>query len=128
VTSSSRILLVEDEPELREDLAAELRELGYQVDESGDGSSALARLISQPFDLVVCDVRLPGLGGMELLAELRHGEHLNRDVPFVFTTAYAEETLRRQAAALGRAHYLVKPVDFDRLFSLIADLTGAGGD
>lgn len=123
MTVRSRILLVEDEPELREDLAIELREMDYVVDEAGDGLAALTLALTQRFDLVLCDVRLPRLGGMELLAELRRGGSANSGVPFVFTTAYADDALRRQADSLGGTHYLVKPIDFDRLFALIAELT-----
>lgn len=128
MNAPARILLVEDEPELREDLAAELRDMGYVVGEADDGLAALTLALTEPFDLIVCDVRLPSLDGMELLAKLRRDSGCNSAIPFVFTTAYADESLRRRADALGCSHYLVKPIDFDLLFTLIAELSKSGQD
>ena len=116
---TARILYIEDEAELREDMALELREAGHEVIEAQDGLQGLAAALAGPLDLVLCDVQLPKLGGIDLLRQLQAGD-ATRDVPFIILTAYGDGVLRRQAEELGVREFLVKPVDFDELLERVA--------
>ena len=124
------ILCVEDEADLLDDLACELREAGYAVLEAGDGATALALIEASltgspsspsPIDLVLCDVQLPGLNGLDVLRALRQQPH-EALPPFVLATAYGDAAMRAEAEALGVSALLVKPIDYDDLLALIPEL------
>lgn len=114
-----RILCVEDEPGLREDLSLELDDAGYAVALAANGGAALALLAAERFDLVLCDVQMPGLTGVQLLEAARDA---GQDCPFLMLTAYSGQTLKDQCIALGASDVLVKPVDYARLLDTIAAL------
>ncbi len=69
----SRVLIVDDEPGLRQSLGLLLGDAGYEVTAESDGRRALDRALAEPFDLVLCDVRMPRLGGIEFLRGYRQG-------------------------------------------------------
>jgi CheY-like chemotaxis protein/anti-sigma regulatory factor (Ser/Thr protein kinase) len=105
-SSRQRILIVDDDRALRLALAGLLRAAGYEVDEAGDGPEGLARLRETPVDLVLLDVMLPGMNGLDVLS---HAQGLERFPRVVMMTADdAPETLLR--AVRGQAYrYLKKP-------------------
>jgi CheY-like chemotaxis protein/anti-sigma regulatory factor (Ser/Thr protein kinase) len=103
--ASKSVLVVEDDRVLRVALSRLLAE-SYDVDEAGDGSEALAKLTSRPFDLVLLDIGLPGLSGLEVLARIRDGRGTPRVV--VMTADDTPETLLK--AIRNQAYdYIVKP-------------------
>lgn len=119
-----RILYIEDEECLREDLACELRDAGYDVSEAANGMEGIACGVAEPFDLVLCDVQLPKLDGVEVLRQLRGQECPRGQVPVIMLSAYADAAMRRQCEELCVADFIVKPVDFDELITLIGRITG----
>ncbi len=84
---------------------------GFQVHQASCGREALILAKEQHFDLIVLDVAMPGMNGIELLQRLRQNEK-TRDVPVIFFTGEAEPEIKKQAFALGAVDYLRKPVDF----------------
>jgi DNA-binding response OmpR family regulator len=100
-----RILVVDDEPAIRALIVPTLRNDGYDVDEAPDGETALARFRSRAHDLVILDLRLPGIEGLDVLRELRKGS----DVAVIVVTARAEETDRIVGLELGADDYVTKP-------------------
>ncbi len=100
-----RVLVVDDEPELRKMLRGYLQAEGFDVAEATDGDQALARLSSSPPDLIVLDVGLPGLDGFEVLRLVRSGS----DVPVIMLTARAEEIDRVVGLTVGADDYVTKP-------------------
>jgi len=102
---SRRILIVDDEPELRTMLGRYLRTEGFAVDESSSGSEALDSLNSSPPDVVLLDVGLPDIDGFEVLRRIR----LESDVPVVMLTARAEEIDRVVGLTVGADDYVSKP-------------------
>lgn len=119
VLRGASILCVEDEEDLRTDICEELEAAGYQVDEAKDGQQALEALRERRFDLVLCDITMPRMSGLELLRRVRQEPALG-DLPFVFLTALAgrEDIIAGKEA--GVDDYLTKPIDFDLMLITIA--------
>ncbi|HEV8322197.1 MAG TPA: response regulator [Myxococcota bacterium] len=103
-----RVLVVDDESALRLTVAANLELEGLEVVEAASGEEALALAVAQPFDLVLTDVRMPGMSGVELYRRLREARS---DVPVVLMTAFALEALIEQAVQEGAFAVLPKPFD-----------------
>ncbi|MCB1182810.1 sigma-54-dependent Fis family transcriptional regulator [bacterium] len=118
------ILIVDDERRQRETLAQVLAGWGHDVLEAGGGEEALARLDNAAVDLVLSDLRMPGLSGDELLARLRE---TRPDVDVVLMTAYG--TIEGAVAAMrqGAADFVTKPLDLDQL-EVVIDRTLARRD
>ncbi|MFO7813167.1 MAG: response regulator [Pelovirga sp.] len=113
-----RVLIAEDDRELRELLALVLENAGYQVSQCCNGEQLFARLTDQPsFDLVISDIRMPGLSGLEVLARRSRNMQLP---PFICMTAFGDEQTHRQARHLGAAAVIDKPFDLDEMMTLIA--------
>lgn len=104
----STVLLAEDDPDIRHLVAYKLGRAGLDVLEAADGRSALELARRTPPDLVVLDVRLPRLSGIEVCRELRAGPRTS-DVPIVMVTASAQPQDIEQAYAAGATDYVVKP-------------------
>src|SRR5687768_13456460 len=108
---TARILLVDDEPNLRKVLGALLRQEGFEVHMEGDGEAALARLRAAPsgtFDAVISDLRMPRLDGMGLL---RAATTEDPDLPVIILTAHGTVDSAVEAVKLGAFDYLEKPFD-----------------
>jgi len=116
MTLEGCILIVEDDPVQREMLSGFLRDLGVETVEAGDGHEALDRLSSQPIDLVVTDLRMPGMEGSELLREIKSQ---NPEVGVVLVTAYGTVQGAVEALKDGACNYLLKPLDLDEVEQVI---------
>src|SRR3954469_14716477 len=103
-----RVLVVEDEPNIRELVCLHLRHEGYLCEPEADGASALKRAEREPFDLMVLDVMLPGLDGLSLCRAVRNGR-VNADVPILMLTARREESDKVVGLESGADDYLTKP-------------------
>lgn len=110
------LLIVDDDATVRESLADALARPGVTVSAAGDGRQALALLDEKPADLVLTDVRMPGLDGVELLRRIR-----SRDAPpdVVLMTAYDEMPTVVRAMREGAREFLVKPLDLRELRNLV---------
>ena len=104
----TRVLVVEDEVNIRELVCLHLRHEGYLCDDVGDGKAALERTRTEPYDLLVLDLMLPGLDGLSLCRAVRNGE-LNADVPILMLTARREESDKVVGLESGADDYLTKP-------------------
>ena len=104
----ARVLVVEDEPHIRELVCLHLGLEGYQCDGVGDGRTALERAESTRFDLLVLDLMLPGLDGLAVCRAVRNGR-TNRDVPILMLTARGEESDKVAGLESGADDYLTKP-------------------
>ena len=108
MTLPPRVLVVEDEPHIRELVCLHLGLEGYRCDAVGDGATALERTESTRFDLLVLDLMLPGLDGLTLCRAVRNGR-ANRDVPILMLTARREESDKVVGLESGADDYLTKP-------------------
>ncbi|NDU99692.1 response regulator transcription factor [Pseudoroseicyclus tamaricis] len=102
---SPRILVVDDDPQIRELVGIALGRAGLAVAEAGDGAAALAAARGEAFDLVVLDIGLPEMDGREVCRELRR----TSDVPVIFLTAEGDEIDRVVGLELGADDYVAKP-------------------
>jgi len=106
------VLVVEDETDQRELIAGILRREGFDVRTAGSAEAALERIGEREPELVLCDWRLPGLSGGELLEELRRAGH---ECAFIVMTAYGSIAHAVEAVRLGADDYLAKPFERDEL-------------
>jgi PAS domain S-box-containing protein len=114
------ILLVDDRPENLRTLEAVLEPLGYPLQSATSGSEALRRLLEQDFGLILLDVRMPGLDGLET-ASLIKGRARTRDIPIVFLTAARNELGDMiRGYGVGAVDYVMKPFDPELLRSKVA--------
>ncbi|WP_371494357.1 response regulator transcription factor [Kitasatospora sp. NBC_00374] len=105
---TARVLVVDDDPTVAEVVTGYLQRAGYLVDRAADGHQALARAAEHRPDLVVLDLMLPGLDGLEVCRRLRAGE-TGADLPVVMLTAKGEEADRILGLELGADDYVTKP-------------------
>ncbi len=110
--NTTRILVVEDEKDQRELVAGILRRDGHEVAEAGTVDDAVALMLDQPPDLVLCDWRLPGRDGGDLLREVAEREFV---CSVIVMTAYGSIAHAVEAVQLGAADYLAKPFEREAL-------------
>ncbi len=101
----AEVLVVDDDRTVREVVVSYLRAAGHSVTEAGDGEAALTAMQRHQADLVVLDLMLPGLGGLEVCARLRE----TTDVPIIMLTALGSESDRLVGLRLGADDYVTKP-------------------
>jgi signal transduction histidine kinase/ActR/RegA family two-component response regulator/PAS domain-containing protein len=119
----ARVLVVEDNPDTAESLTMFLELLGHRVRAVYDGVAALDAARTNPPDVMLVDIGLPGMDGYEVARRVRRDPDLGR-VILVALTGYGRDEDRRQAMAAGFDHHLVKPVSPEALHGLVARLGG----
>ena len=120
------VLLVEDDEDCRAQTAEILRHSGAVVVEATNGIEGLRRARARPPDVVVLDLALPGLGGIEVLTRLKNDERRLAAIPVVIATAQHDTRLAARCRELGCAGYLVKPYTAGELLTTVATATGRG--
>jgi DNA-binding response OmpR family regulator len=113
-----RILVVDDNQLNREVLQRQLEREGYQVVTAAEGLGALALIDSQSFDLLLLDIMMPGLTGIELLKIVR-AAHPAHELPVIMATARDTSEDRVEALSLGANDYFTKPIDFPELLARV---------
>jgi two-component system cell cycle response regulator DivK len=116
--SAKKILLVEDNNEVRELLALFMKRLGYKVFEATTGVEAIDLASTVQPDLIMMDLRLPEMNGAEATAHLKANPS-TRDVPLLVVTASGSSTDRRRALDAGAAEILLKPIDVTTLSNVL---------
>lgn len=114
-----RILLIEDNLDAHDTLRTLLAADGHHVTSAFDGIAGLGLARTQTFDVLLCDIGLPGMDGLELIGRLRSS--LGLHIPFAIAiSGRAEQEHQERAISAGFGHYFVKPVDIDGLLALVA--------
>tara|TARA_B110000908_G_C10257927_1_gene456936 strand:- start:235 stop:1404 length:1170 start_codon:yes stop_codon:yes gene_type:complete len=113
-----KILIIEDEEPIRRVLVRILSEESedYQISEEEDGKSGLNRLLKEEFDLVLCDIKMPKMDGIEALQKAREKEIL---VPFILLTGHGNVAIAVEAMKLGAYDFILKPPDLNRLLNAV---------
>ena len=117
--SKGSLLVIDDEPEIRDTLETLLTLEGYQVELAANAQAGLERLERKPFDLVLLDVALPDRSGLDLLRDIRAA---NPALPVVMITAYGSVESAVEAMRRGASNYVTKPWDNEKLLAEIATL------
>jgi len=118
---SVTVLVVEDEPNIRDLVCLHLRHEGYTCEAVADGQTALAAARERAFDLMVLDLMLPGLDGLSLCRAVRNGQ-INADVPILMLTAKREESDKVVGLESGADDYLTKPFGVRELVARVRAL------
>ncbi len=111
-----RILVIEDEPRILAFLSRGLQAEGFLVDGAGDGPAGLTRALADRYDLVVLDLLLPKLGGLEVLRQL---QRTRPELPVVIVSARSDLPTKLRGFGLGASDYVAKPFSFDELLARV---------
>jgi len=109
MTEQPLVYVADDEPELASMISEMLSDAGYAVNASPDGATLLRKVGEKRPDLILLDINMPGMTGLEMLPKVK-AERPN--VPVIMITAYGDETTVKRASELGAAGLLPKPIDF----------------
>jgi excisionase family DNA binding protein len=116
-----RVLVVDDEASIRDLLSKTLALAEYDVDLAPDGRTALERLRIIPYDLLITDLKMPGVDG---LAVIREARRLKADIPVIIITGFSTEASAIEAVNLGVSGYLTKPFRVPRVLAAAAKALG----
>lgn len=120
-TVRPRILVVDDEPSIRDLLTKTLALAEYDVDVSSDGPAALDRMRRERYDLLIADLKMPGLDGLSVIREARR---YKSDLPVIIITGYSTESAAIEAVNLGVSGYLTKPFRARQVLDAAARVLG----
>src|SRR3954447_6042490 len=120
-TARPRVLVVDDEASIRDLLAKTLALAEYDVDLAPDGRTALERLRIIPYDLLITDLKMPGVDGLTVIREARR---LKTDLPVIIITGYSTEASAIDALNLGVSGYLTKPLRVPMVLAKAAKALG----
>ena len=118
----SRVLVVDDEASIRDLLSKTLALAEYDVETASDAATALSRVRTSAYDLLIADLRMPGMDGLALIRQVKG---IRADLPVIIITGYSSETSAIEAVNLGVAGYLRKPFRVPEVLSAAAKALGA---
>jgi excisionase family DNA binding protein len=116
-----RVLVVDDEASIRDLLQKTLALAEYEVDVAPDGRSALERMRLYPYDLLIADLKMPGMDGLTVI---REAKRYKADLPVIIITGFSTETSAIEAVNLGVAGYLTKPFRVPQVLAAAAKALG----
>lgn len=121
---AKNILIIDDEELIIRSLKKLLEKNGYSVFIAKNGQDALVMAEEESFDLIVADIRMPGLNGVETIQAIYEGLEQKglKDIPAIFITGYADEEIKRKAEALKPVAYIYKPFDIKELVDKVRDI------
>ncbi|HYF30850.1 MAG TPA: sigma-54 dependent transcriptional regulator [Chitinophagaceae bacterium] len=112
----SNILIIDDEKAIRKTLSEILSYEGYKIDEAGDGEEGLKKLKEKEFDVVLCDIKMPKVDGLEFLEK---SKEINADTPIIMISGHGTIETAVEAVKKGAYDYISKPPDLNRLLITI---------
>jgi CheY-like chemotaxis protein len=123
---AKKVLVVDDNKVITMALKIRLRAAGYDVSSAPEGFSALKAVHENRPDVILLDVRMPGMDGFEVNRRLKAAPELS-DIPVIFVSAHAQEATRRDALAAGAKYFLPKPFESVRLIAVIEAVIAEAG-
>jgi len=117
-----RVLVVDDEASIRDLLAKTLALAEYEVDTADDATAALGRVRASEYDLLIADLRMPGMDGLTLIRQVKR---IRADLPVIIITGFSSESSAIEALNLGVAGYLRKPFRVPEVLAAAAKALGA---
>ena len=118
----ARVLVVDDEASIRDLLSKTLALAEYEVDTAADASSALDRVRGVAYDLLIADLKMPGMDGLTLIRQVKR---MRSDLPVIIITGFSTESSAIEAVNLGVAGYLTKPFRVPQVLAAAAKALGA---
>ncbi len=120
---SANILTVDDSASIRMTTKIALTNAGYQVTEAVDGADGLAKAKGAPFDLIVTDLNMPNMNGLEMIEALRQSP-VHTGVPIIFLTTESDADMKARAKAAGATGWVTKPFDPENLVKIVRKVLG----
>ena len=117
----TRVLVVDDEASIRDLLSKTLALADYEVDTAGDASTALGRVRASEYDLLIADLRMPGMDGLTLIRQVKR---IRAELPVIIITGFSTESSAIEAVNLGVAGYLRKPFRVPEVLAAAAKAIG----
>lgn len=116
---SKRILVIDDEGLITKTVGSLLKREGYEVEVCENGFQAQQKVKDSDFDLIVADIRMPGMNGVETISNIKqHLKTKNKsDIPVIFITGFADEKVNKRAEKFGEV--IFKPFDMKEFFNLV---------
>ena len=121
-SARKRVLVVDDEASIRDLLSKTLALAEYEVDTAGDGNAALDRMRTGGYDLLIADLKMPGMDGLTLI---RQAKKIKADLPIIIITGFSTESSAIEAVNLGVAGYLTKPFRVPQVLAAAAKALGS---
>lgn len=118
---AGRILIVDDSPSMRKVMGMVLKTTGYTVVEANNGKDGLSKLDGPQFDLIVSDVNMPEMGGLEFAGQIRQRDNY-RFTPILMLTTETDAAMKQQASELGVRAWLNKPFQPNMLLNAVKKL------
>ena len=116
----SILLVVDDEEGMRETLTDILEEFGFDVDSARDGREAVDRVSERDYDLLLMDIKMPEMDGVEALTKIKS---FSPQIPIIMMTAYADSSAVEEAREQGAEAVVYKPLDMGSLLAMIRELS-----
>jgi excisionase family DNA binding protein len=119
-TERPRILVLDDEPAVRTLVAKTLAACDYEVETAEDGPTAIERIRRTPYDLLITDLKMPGMDGLSVVREVRR----ESDLPIIILTGFSTEASAIEALNMGVSGYITKPFRLQRVLAVTAKALG----
>lgn len=111
-----RVLVIDDEPDIRDLIAVILSSVGYEVSTAENGAVAVERAKREAFDLAITDLRMPGMSGIDTMAALKR---IDPNLLVIVVSGYVSDEAAQRACAEGAAHVVCKPVEVHALMHIV---------
>ncbi len=121
--SNKLIMTADDSASVRQMVGFTLKQAGYDVLEAVDGSQALDKLLDQPVDMLITDLNMPGLDGIELIRKAREIPRC-RFIPIVMLTTESQEAKKKEGKGAGATGWIVKPFKPEQLLAVVRKVLG----
>jgi two-component system, chemotaxis family, chemotaxis protein CheY len=115
------VLTVDDSPSIRQMIKVVLAPAGHTVVEAGDGTEGLARATAEAVNLVITDLNMPGMNGIEMIKQLRQVPSCT-GVPILFLSTESDEAMKQQARSAGATGWITKPFKPEQLLAVVSKL------
>lgn len=120
---SKTIMTVDDSVSVRQMVSFTLKEAGYEVVEAEDGKDALAKLKGSPVNMIIADLNMPNMNGIELIKNVR-ADAAFKFIPIIMLTTESQDAKKAEGKAAGATGWIVKPFKPDQLMSVVKKVLG----
>lgn len=123
MNTSKKILIVDDEPDILEFLSYNFRKKGYNVITASDGAEGIKKATAESPDLIISDILMPEMDGIEMCREIR-ASLLLKHIPFVFLTAVSDDYKILYAIGCGADQFVTKPIKVEYILKVVEPMIG----